>query len=58
MHVNDLSNNKATYTFLDSSLYFVAGFVSSFLHEADAARESELKRCRFGQVSIDFECEI
>ena len=45
------------HTFPDSLLYFVTGFVSSFLYYAVAARESELKRCRFGQVSIDFESD-
>ena len=49
MHVNHLSYNKVTFILLLGSFRRLL---------AEAARESELKRYRFGQVSIDFESEI
>ena len=56
MHVNYLSCNKDTY-FSGLVTLFCYWVRSSFLYKADVARESELKRCRFGKVSTDFESD-
>ena len=57
MHVNHLSYNKATHSCFRIS-HFISLLGSFRRFQEDIARESELKRCRFGQVSIDFESEI